>query len=432
MWYWDGKYCGSTKYTNIKGGCEGEGNIDTDPLFVDVSDPDPANWDLHLRPDSPCIEAGTNDVELPETDYEGDTRIIDGDGSGTATVDMGADECVNGFTPIGDDMTLRLSDVLIVIFENVFRRGYTSVATSADNPASGQEGIVFLGPYHNINTTASYAGEITIALNYDEADIPANKNEEELRIFHLEGTTWVDIPTTIDVNQNIITGYVLSLSWFAIGVPNQAPIANAGDDQLDVSVESDCMASVTLGGSQSSDPDGDPLTYSWTWDSDSASGVSPTIQLPLGTHTITLTVDDGKGGIDSDTVTITVIDNIPPEINVSVSPTILRPPNHKMFLITPTITVSDNCDPNPVVVLTSITMNEGEETNTYDPNYDSTVGDGHTLNDIQIDENGDIYLRAERSGTGTGRIYTIIYTVTDASGNSATASATVTVPHDQK
>ena len=40
-------------------------------------------------------------------------------------------------------------------------------------------------------------------------------------------------------------------------------------------------------------------------------------------------------------------------------------------------------------------------------------------------------LRAERSGGGSGRVYTITYMVTDDCGNSATASATVTVPKSQ-
>jgi len=60
---------------------------------MDVTDPDPANWDFHLRPDSPCIDAGTNEApSLPATDFEGDSRIIDGDDDGTATADMGVDE----------------------------------------------------------------------------------------------------------------------------------------------------------------------------------------------------------------------------------------------------------------------------------------------------------------------------------------------------
>lgn len=210
---------------------------------------------------------------------------------------------------------------------------------------------------------------------------------------------------------------------------NQSPIANAGIDQT-VSASSNCMASVTLDASGSSDPDGDPLTYTWTWESNSVEGVNPTIQLPLGTHTINLVVNDGAIDSEPDTVDITVIDDTSPEINVSVSPDNLWPPNHKMVQITPTIISTDNCDPKPIIKLISIIMNEGDETNTYDPNYDSIIGDGHTVNDIEVDENGNIYLRAERSGTGSGRIYTITYTATDASGNSATANTTVTVPHD--
>ena len=76
-------------------------------------------------------------------------------------------------------------------------------------------------------------------------------------------------------------------------------------------------------------------------------------------------------------------------------------------------------------------MNESDETLTFDPLIDSKVGDGNTINDIQVDASGNISLRAERSGKGTGRIYTITYSATDCTGNSSTADVTVTVPHNQ-
>ena len=41
-------------------------------------------------------------------------------------------------------------------------------------------------------------------------------------------------------------------------------------------------------------------------------------------------------------------------------------------------------------------------------------------------------LRAERSGTGNGRIYTITITGRDSSGNTAQAKVEITVPHDKK
>ena len=160
-------------------------------------------------------------------------------------------------------------------------------------------------------------------------------------------------------------------------------------------------------------------------------GATPTVTLTLGTYNITLTVNDGKGGIASDSVSITVKDSTSPTIIMTVSPDILWPPNHKMVPITLTVNATDNCGPTITINLKSIIMNEGQETNTYDPAYDDTTGDGNTLNDIQVDANGNIYLRAERSGGGNGRVYKITYSATDASGNTSSAEATVTVPHDQ-
>jgi hypothetical protein len=218
---------------------------------------------------------------------------------------------------------------------------------------------------------------------------------------------------------------------------NSAPVADAGPDQT-VETDINCEVSVTMDGSGSSDPDSTPDTnddidsFKW-YDGKNLIGSDKTINysFTLGQHTITLVVTDSYGETDSDEIVITVQDNTPPQISLSVSPDMLWPPNHKMVLITPTIIATDNCDYSPDFELSSITTNENEEASTYDPVFDSTVGDGQTSYDIQIDGDGSIYLRAERSGTGSGRIYTITYASTDESGNSQTADAIVTVPHDQ-
>ena len=151
-----------------------------------------------------------------------------------------------------------------------------------------------------------------------------------------------------------------------------------------------------------------------------------------GTYVITYTATDPSGNSSQVTRMVTVRDTTPPEFTLSVTPEILWPPNHDMVLVTPAWTVHDKCDSSPMVSLKNIVMNEGDETNTFDPIYDNTAGDGHTINDIQVDPNGVIYLRAERSGTGTGRTYTITFQAVDDSGNFAQSSATVTVPHDQR
>ena len=62
---------------------------------------------------------------------------------------------------------------------------------------------------------------------------------------------------------------------------------------------------------------------------------------------------------------------------------------------------------------------------------DNGTGDGDTANDIVIIDNLTFQLRAERSGNGKDRIYTITYQAIDWAGNSTLATATVTVPHDK-
>jgi len=120
-----------------------------------------------------------------------------------------------------------------------------------------------------------------------------------------------------------------------------------------------------------------------------------------------------------------VLDIVPPTLTLALSQNSLWPPNHKLATITASITVSDNCDPNPKVRLVSITSNEP----------DDGLGDGDTANDIQGATIGTddrtFQLRAERSGRGTGRVYTVTYEASDASGNTTTRQATVSVPHSK-
>ena len=126
------------------------------------------------------------------------------------------------------------------------------------------------------------------------------------------------------------------------------------------------------------------------------------------------------------TTHVTVRDTAPPALRVTLSPDALWPPNHKLVQITATVETSDSCDANPAVALVSITSNE----------QDNGLGDGDEPNDIQAVNGGPILfgtnvqtflLRAERSGMGTGRIYTVNYMVRDASGNETLASAQVSV-----
>lgn len=108
----------------------------------------------------------------------------------------------------------------------------------------------------------------------------------------------------------------------------------------------------------------------------------------------------------------------PPTLNVSASPDSLWPPNHKHKTVQAAVNASGDVS---MVTLVSVTSNEP----------DDGLGDGDTANDIVIVDDFTFNLRAERSGNGSGRVYTITYQVTNTCGATATASATVTVPLNQ-
>ena len=58
-------------------------------------------------------------------------------------------------------------------------------------------------------------------------------------------------------------------------------------------------------------------------------------------------------------------------------------------------------------------------------------GDGNTSPDWQVVDAHHVQLRAERSGNGNGRIYTLTLTCTDVAGNHTVRISKVLVPHNQ-
>ena len=205
--------------------------------------------------------------------------------------------------------------------------------------------------------------------------------------------------------------------------PNQPPVAKVGPDQ-NIGCAPKGGASVTLDGSQSSDPDGDTLGYMWTDEANKIVGTSAVVQVtvPAGRHAFTLTVADHSGLTADATTYVTVSIANPPALGVSVSPNLLWPPNHKMVQITASISVSDACNPNPSVKLVSITRNDGNTSDKVEAVDGGPIPFGTDVRSFLV--------RSENSDTGGDLIYTVTYAATDSLGNCTFASAEVRVSHD--
>ncbi|MNP23332.1 Endo-1,4-beta-xylanase A precursor [compost metagenome] len=119
-------------------------------------------------------------------------------------------------------------------------------------------------------------------------------------------------------------------------------------------------------------------------------------------------------------------DTTPPVLKITASPAVLSTPNHKLVPIRISWKATDAGSGLASIKLVSITSNES----------DNGLGDGDKPNDIQGADIGtadqEFQLRAERSGKGNGRIYTITYEATDKAGNKTTANTTVQVPKGKK
>ena len=327
-----------------------------------------------------------------------------------------------------------------VVSQGISALGWTKVASDTQTPQN-PKGNTISGDYELIYTAeASFSfpgGGFIVGVGASPPGAYADGGCDQVLVRTVSGDAsgqfysrfFFKADQDLGVLDNITSGGTASeLGGIVIlASTNDPPEANAGPDQPNVEQTSLDGASVTLDGSGSSDPDaGDVLTYTWREGTTIIAGPTTSstsnVMLNLGTHTIELEVDDGNGETDTDTVDITVEDTTDPVIaGVSASPDTLWPPNHKMHGVTVSVSVSDICDADVDCEIISVSSNEPV----------NGLGDGTTDADWEITSDLTVDLRAERSGTGTDRVYTITVECTDDSGNTSMETVDVTVPHDQ-
>jgi aryl-phospho-beta-D-glucosidase BglC (GH1 family) len=101
------------------------------------------------------------------------------------------------------------------------------------------------------------------------------------------------------------------------GGVNKAPIA-----KITVNLSSGGLpVTATYNASQSSDPDGDAITYSWN--NGSSAETFQVVYTTAGNYNMALSVSDGQA-IGTNSVTVTISDNLIPVTGVSIAPTSLQ------------------------------------------------------------------------------------------------------------
>jgi hypothetical protein len=189
-----------------------------------------------------------------------------------------------------------------------------------------------------------------------------------------------------------------------------APVLQLSDD-ITVEATSDAGAEVTFTATATDNFDGDVAV---TCDPPSGS------MFPMGSTTVQCWATDSHGNTAFGSFEVTVTgDTTPPHIaSIRATPSVIEKADHKLVPARVVVDAVDASDPQPRCTIFDVTANEPID----GPGSGNTDFDWRILGELELE------LRAERSGQGNGRIYTIHVSCTDASGNAATASVDVTVP----
>ncbi|UCB42269.1 MAG: carboxypeptidase regulatory-like domain-containing protein [Dehalococcoidales bacterium] len=211
-------------------------------------------------------------------------------------------------TPAGDNIIVNdIYNEVTVTFATVIEDGSTSINVAEYDPSDGTIEFRVVGKYYDISTDASYDGTITITITYDDTGL--QKPEENLKLWHWDGTHWSAVDCVIDEEENTITAIVDSLSWFAVGEFNDFPVAEAAVTTYLAPVEAEFI----FDGSNSIDPDGIIVTYEWDFGDSNGSGILETPSVTHsyaepGVYNVILTVTDDSGAQSTSAVMVVVYD----------------------------------------------------------------------------------------------------------------------------
>jgi hypothetical protein len=141
-----------------------------------------------------------------------------------------------------------------------------------------------------------------------------------------------------------------------------------------------------------------------------------------GTTTVSCTATDASGNSSTCSFDVTV-ESAEVDIDAIVpSPSVLWPPNHKMFEISFGPDTENACGLELTCTVLEVMSNEPI----------NGLGDGNTEPDWMVGEDGVLQLRAERSGTGDGRVYMVrLHCENVDLGIDEETTVEVVVPHDQ-
>jgi hypothetical protein len=247
---------------------------------------------------------------------------------------------------------------------------------------AGSDQVVSPGTTVRLDASGSFGSSISYVWKEDGTNISTKKSFSKT---YSAGRHEVTLTVTDSLgNQDDDTAFV---------VVNRAPVADAGPDRT-VTEET----SVHFDGSNSSDPDGDSISYRWKEDGGAVLNAAPSFDMPLscGAHRIMLEVTDVYGAVSA-----------PDYVVIDVLPVYQEPP------------VAEAGADQTVLVGTNVTL---DASGSYDS--DGTIAKYEWR---EADANATLCESVSFERQFPRGVHNIVLTVTDSSGASATDEVVVMV-----
>ncbi len=172
-----------------------DGNLAIDPKLVNAF-----ASDNHLAPGSPAIDTGSS-VAAPTSDFDGLARPFDGDGIGSAAIDMGAFEYVPDALPV-------VSGGLVTTTEGNAGSHTATIAVTLSKPSTEPVSVAYLTLDDTAVSTSDYTdafgtlvfapGETSASVSVPITGDKLDEADEELQVVPLlpwRATLGTDVPT---------------------------------------------------------------------------------------------------------------------------------------------------------------------------------------------------------------------------------------------